>query len=501
MASPINFGDVVKAIELCKSIKEKCFTRINSADLHYREFKRDILELDKRLSQLENDVHNALQQVSGKDIACHDMLKQEAADMVGGLKTTLKDCQDFLEENIKLNSRKANVLENYSWHSSSRVKDLRARIQNHTYKIFLVIKSVELQLQADIAANTHVLLDNTNEMLSILRKDAGLSVPRQLPEIPTFVVNKFTIALNRNCTVTLDDPLLLPLSEGVDILSLHFRECSVQSTSSGIPPTLEQNLSLLKAHWLVLLIETSQAFSQSRPGSLSRRMVKQIELGVEEQYKYRQITFWKAQDFEGLADSPFDIWRPRPVLKPEPATAAVGREEILANVALESRYEGHAESLIILRVSDKTIRTVLSRSYKDESTSVQTIERTEKFFDLDTDGLVPLYAIAEASERRWNVNVDYGKGGSVAYELQSRDDAFAVQRALTGYQPYAFSEAVYCAGVESPSSGVGRHESNHAGLDRYRQPVVLLVAGSLAYNLGQPSPHKPSALVKTMISL
>jgi len=201
----------------------------------------------------------------------------------------------------------------------------------------------------------------------------------------------------------------------VDILCEHFRECTFQSTSSGIVSTLEEKLSLLKAHWLSKMLEELLELRQTPFDSLFVRIIKQVGQGVEKQYRMRRISEWHEEPFLGLDDSAFNIWPPKPVVKLPDPTEPDTHEKKLLDVELVSPYPGVKYTLLILQIKEKTLRTVLST---DQEGSSQII-RTPTSINLHQDGFLPRYTVANLDSRgikRWNVEVVDGRGdGQTAY--------------------------------------------------------------------------------------
>jgi hypothetical protein len=437
MSGPVSFGDIVRAIELCVWIRQKCFDPLENADIRYAEFRKDVLTLEQRLKYFQASFEKALLH-SSIDHSRYALLKLEAEELVGDFNATLHDCRVLLEKYVRFERHKATALDNAFWHSStqSRVDQLRSRIQSHTYKLFLIVEPVQLDLVPDILSNTHEILD-------LLRRHFGLLTPIQLPEIPPAVDGKFWKAIKWDCPFAYEDALHIPLQEGVDALSVHFRECTFQSTSPGIGPSLNQNLSLLKAHWLVNVLEASQSFNESRPGSLYRRIIKQVEQGVEDQYRNRGTDRWVEEEFATLNDSAFAIWPVKKVKKPLLLTEPAAREDKLVQVPLICEYQDQKEDLFIFRVKDRVLRMVRSRNSQDGSLGSQ---MTERFVDLHDDGLIPVYSVADPSGNRWNLTITNGKGGgSVAHQFWSRRDVFRIQQCFTGYETASYSEGVSCA--------------------------------------------------------
>ena len=373
------------------------------------------------------------------------MLKLESQELVGDYLTTLDECKQLLKKHAKFNGERATALDNAFWYARSqpRVEALRKKLQSHSYKIYLFLEPVRLELVSNISADTQ-------EILALLRQQFEMTVGKHLPKIPPSINIALTDALSRDCPVSFDGAQDIPLRESIDALFLHYRDCTVGSTSSGIAPDIRQNLSLLKAHWLFQTIEPSASFSQSRQGSLYRRVLEQLAQRIQSQYKSLKIERWDEKDFEALDDVAWAIWPVKELPKPEILTDRNDREEKLAEVPLVCPYPDQREDLHVFRVSESTLRIVRSRHSKNQM--------TERFLDLDCDGLVPFYAVTSADRDRYTLNMTNGKGGgSVSYDFPSRKAALRIQTAFTGYDAISLTTSVRCTVTWRRASRINRN--------------------------------------------
>jgi hypothetical protein len=444
MSLPVSFGDVVAALQLISWIQSTCIDPDNNAQVRYLEFKREIDSLEKRLIEFRDTFHQAITQVSDHDSSLldaatrHKVLKQEADILIGDFVTTLTDCETLLRAHVKYDTKRGEILDNLFWHSSTQaqVEDLRRRIQAHAHKISLFVEPVRLQLATDTAARTH-------DILEILMAHVGLSNKVELPNIPSSLDEKFQDALSRHTTIKVRDPSRIPLEEGVDVMILHYRKCTALSNGLVTHQTVEQYLHLLKAHWLVETLLKSDTLKRTRPGHLYRRIIKQVQQSIAEQYKREEIARYTEDELCALNISDFDIWPPKVIIPEPPLTEPTGREEVLARLPVASQSSNEKRELFVFRVDDRNLRIVYLRSSNDQS---QRIRETQTSFDLYSDRLVPFYAIATGPRTEWNIQMFYGNGASQAdYPLQTRSDAFKLQQAFIGYETTAYSERVLCA--------------------------------------------------------
>jgi hypothetical protein len=459
MSSPVSFGDVVAALQLINWIRSTCVDPDNNAQVRYLEFKREIDGFEKRLVEFRDAFHQAINQVNDHEsrlldaVPRHKILKQEADTLIGDFVSTLTDCQTLLMAHVKFDSKRGTILDNFFWHASTQaqVEDLRRRVQAHADKISLFVEPVRLQLDTDIAAKTH-------DILHILMVHVGLSKTVELPKIPSSLDDKFRDALSRHTTIQGIHSSQIPLEEGVDVMILHYRKSTALSNGSVTDQTVEQYLHLLKAHWLVETLLKSDTLKRTRPGHLYRRIIKQVQQGIAEQYEREEISRYTEDELCALNVSDFDIWPPK---APEPSlTEPTGREEMLARLPVASQSSREKREIFVFRVDDRNLRIVYLRSSNDQT---QFVRETETSFDLYSDRLVPFYAIATGPRTEWSMQVFYGNGVSQAdYPLQTRSDAFKLQQAFIGYETTAYSERVLCTATHKKSwlSRDGQHVSS-----------------------------------------
>ncbi|KIM98695.1 hypothetical protein OIDMADRAFT_57041 [Oidiodendron maius Zn] len=443
MSSPVSFGDIVRALELIDWIRTTCIDPDNNAQVKYLEFKREIEGFENRLIEFRDALRLAIAQVDGQAsrlldaVPRHEVLKQEADTLIGDFVSTLTDCQTLLRAHAVFDSRRGTILDNLFWHTSTQaqVEDLRRRIQAHADKISLFVEPVRLQLATDTAAQTH-------DILEILMEHVGLSRRIELPNIPSSLDEKFRDALSRHNTIQIVHPYRIPLEEGIDIMTLHYRKSTAVSNGSVTDQTVEQYLHLLKAHWLVEILLKSDSLKKTRPGHLYRRIIKQVRESIAEQYEREEISRYTEDELCALNMSDFYIWPPKVVVPEPPLTEPAGREEMLVRLPMASSPSNETREIFVFRADDRNLRIVYQRSSNDQN---QGIRETETFFDLQSDRLIPLYAIATGPRTEWSMQVFYGNGRSQAdYPLQTRSDAFKFQQAFIRYETTAYSKDVSC---------------------------------------------------------
>jgi hypothetical protein len=435
MSSPVSFSDILEAIRICQQIREKWFDPINNAQVKYFDFKHDIIDLEKRLSEFKDAFSQALVHVGDPDPfflgddSIHDTLKQEADELVGDFTLTLKDSHNLLADHVKFDSKRGNVLDNAHWHSSTeaKVNRLRSRIQLHVFKIRLFLEPLQLRL------TNHILM-NTNEIIDLLRSHFGLVTDVELPGIPAHLIIHFQDALKRDAPIPITDLNQIPLKEGINALILHHRQ-SLISTETSRP--VEQHLNLLKAHWLVEILSQSEALKQVRSSHLYRRIIKQVEQRIAKQYARTDISHYGNDALSTLEQSAFAIWPEKTVVPEQQLTEPMDQEEKLAELSLVHQHLNVKRRLFVFRVNERNLRIVDSRTPDNPTLGPKELVN---YFDLNSDTLVPLYTITASPRAEWNIEIVYGNGAAtVAYPLKERADAFKLQRAFTGYDiPFYF---------------------------------------------------------------
>jgi hypothetical protein len=437
MSLPFSFGDLVAVVQLFEWVRRNCINPESNAQGKYLEFKRQIDGLEKVINDFQDAFLQAIGHVNDDDlldaVRRHEALIQQANTLLGDFMSTLTECQTLLIAHVKFDKRKGSFFDNTFWYSSTQAKvdELRQRIQTHGNNISLFLQPVMLQLETETVTNTR-------DIRELLMANAGLAKKAELRNIPSSLDGKFRDALSRHPTIQISNPSKIPLKEGVDVMLLHYRESTAKSHGSV---SKQQYLHLLKTHWLVETLSKSDALKQTKPGHLYCRLVERVRKSVAEQYQREELVQYIDQPWQ-LNASDSDIW-PRKVMIPEPQLMdPMGREEMLARLPVASQSPNEKREIFVFKIDDRNLRIVYLRS---SSEPTQRIKETETFFDLYSDRLVPLYAIATGPRTEWSMQMFYGSGAAQAdYPLQTRSDAFKLQQAFIGYEVTAFSESISC---------------------------------------------------------
>jgi hypothetical protein len=437
MASPFSFGDLVRAIELFEWVRKNCIDPKNNAQGKYQQFRRDIDVFAQGFNDFQDVFLRAIGHINDLDplaaVSRYEALRQKAGRLIKELLETLKDCKDLLNKHIKLDSQRAKFLDNlfFSASTQDRVEELRQRIRDHADMISLLVQELTLQLTTETASRTR----------EIRNRLAGSVENTELPNLASAFDSKLRQALARarHPTIPTSDPSQIPPKEGIDMMLFHYQQCTALPLGSFSKP---QYLHLLKSQWLVETILRSDELKQFQPDHLYHRVVEQVRHGIAELYQREEIQRYIACRPCDFTASDFEIWPQMPVKAEQPLTDPIEHESLLATVPVGPQSPDERRELFIFRKDNQHFRIVYLRSPTDPT---QRVRETETFFDLSTDRLVPFYTVTTGTTNEWNMQMFYSSGASqVDYPLQTRGDAFKLQKAFIEYETVAFSESVRC---------------------------------------------------------
>jgi hypothetical protein len=432
MAAPVSISEIVAGIRLCQQLYDICIAPANNASVLCAEFKSEIKNFEERLKDFRRAFEHVETAVFDVDDDFDNLeplsetIRKEARELVGDFGQTLQDCVKLLEKHTKLGTRRANALDNISWHNATQpdVDILRKRLHEHKYKILLFMEPLQLELIADIWVNT-------SEILELLRRHFGLVEYVELPKIPPAIHNRLLENLNKNAPTNIPDPSAIPLKQGVDVLIAHWRQCSSIRSTTG-DNTVAQYFNLVKTQWMMEAVSQSRELKTSRQGHLFRRIVGQIEQKIAIQHARPNITRYTEDVLLQLHDSCFVIWPKQP--KPESIPSPLELQEELVRVELVSESPNVKKEVQVFKVDDQNLRVVHLESREDQPEPIT----STRFPILNQDTFVPLYTIAPSN----TIEIGYNGGNrsaTVAYTLRKTKDALALQSAFVGYVPFHHS--------------------------------------------------------------
>jgi hypothetical protein len=450
MGSPFSFGDFVRLVELVQWVNTNCIDPGKNPKKQYLDFQKDVHYLRAVLADFEDAILQAISHLNGYDLSTvsrHYGLIEQANRLVKDFVLVLEDSQRLLEVHVKYDSRKGSFFEAALWHASTQAKmdDLRQHIRDHTDQLSLFISSVSLRLATETSEKAREIHDK------VVRGKTSL------PNFPTGLESKFEEAFRRHPTSRMSHPSKLPPTEVIDIMLMHFQQCSAPPLKSD---SEQQYLHLLKAHWLVDTLSRSESLETSQ-GEVYRRLVEKIRRAIAEQYQREDIRQHVGQPLK--LDTPdYEIWPHKNVIPDPNLTDPLAQEDLLLRVPIVSpNPHNEKRELFVFRKDTQYLRIVYLRSPTDPN---QRVRETETFFDLSADRLIPFYAIATGQRTEYDMQMFYSRGATqVDFPLPTRGAAFQLQRAFIGYATVAYSKDVTCT-ITYKKKGLSIRDGLHVSL-------------------------------------
>ncbi len=425
-------SDIALGLQTIKWIYDNCFDKNNAADAKYLQFSKDVRRLGERLRQLRDAFQQAFDQSEDLDLdstnakSRQNPLKRESQELIGDFTTTLAECREILVRHVSLQRDRAGFIQNVLWAANvqKKVDDLRARIQFHAQKIYLIIEPVQLRLATNIAGDVA-------EILWLMKQHL---IPQQeliLGSIPGRLAARFSEALTKNPPTTYTTIAHLPLKEGFDTLYRHFRQSTVQfiDDESG-EQTIEQYVELLKAQWILETLKQSIPYREARPGSLYTRIIGQVEQRISKQYGRQDLVTFSDEDLLNLNSSAFLVWQPAIEGTSKRLIDQSGQEEKILEVSLPTTAGIRRHDLLVFRRSATTLRLVRDAIEDDSGISHPESEK----INIHLDRFIPWYAIPSSSPTL-SVGICSGnETGGTTFDFRNETDIFSFQRVFTGYQ-------------------------------------------------------------------
>jgi hypothetical protein len=394
-------------------------------DARYLQFGNDVGKLRPTLRRLLPALERTLQ-LCDPSSSCEEPLKREARELIGDFNATLEECREILENNRGIVRDGSGFVQDVIWGASThkRVEELRNRIQFHIQKIEIFMASVRLE-------QSNTIDDGIQELLVHIRELRGLSSETQLEPIPEWLDSRFCEALEINPPASYTDIENFPLERGFEALYHHYKQSTVVNIQSG-DRTMEQYLSLLKAHWILKTLPRGRPFQALRPGSCYPRAVGRLSELISEQYARPGLATFNEEDLRKLDNSSFLIWLVQKETPPRQLTEPDGLEEKILEISLPGSQNVRKEELLLFQRGPTTLR--LARSIVPATGPLR--QESEKI-NTHIDRFIPLYAVpsSKSGSPALAMKICDGKetGGSV-YEFKSEADVFSLQRAATGFE-------------------------------------------------------------------
>jgi hypothetical protein len=316
---------------------------------------------------------------------------------------------------------------------------LRKKLRRHLQGVDMLTQLIQLELLKEIYTMS-------SEVEYVRRNSAG--VTHQLsctaPVVPCSISDIFLSAINTNPPAGFVDVEQLPLWETLGqacrLQRLSMRDLTKLELELHPNPSAyraEQYLNLLKAQWLVGVIQRSSSLQEKHPGRAYHRSLIALEGRIAD--RYLTLREWEPEDnndvafsLAALLDLPlsaFDIW-PAPPPPPDVSHRRPGEAELLR--FSQAKPAGFTEELILFRTGPTTLRLVDRRI---SSNPYHGKQQSQRMIDTHVDRLIPTYALKLAEGKAdWSIRLTNSVGhDEPPCEFNNLCEALKFQMALTGY--------------------------------------------------------------------
>ncbi|KAL2863163.1 uncharacterized protein BJX67DRAFT_384914 [Aspergillus lucknowensis] len=470
----VSFADLITAIKLCTKIVE---LYRNDPVAPVQHLRNEVAFLKEKVSQLD-----VLNQESQDLLLLSDNLSPPTRDgreqLIGAdFIETLKECDKFCARHSSRGWTRMQRLKRGE-EVQRRSSQLRERLRCHLQSIDLVTQLVQLKLLREIYAML-------SEVESVHQDSIGMQqqIPGALPVISPRISDKFLAAVATNPPKDYLDIKRLPLWETL-AAACRFHRLSVTELADAevdFHPSpssdraehyrAEQYLNLLKACWLLVIIQESRSLQDHNPGRIYKRTLLALQRRIADRHSIlRQEAsedshrgVFSDDELLVLPDAAFNIW-PSPPPLPELSNCRPYECELLR--FSHPRGPHITEELILFRSSPISLRLVENKVPKNPFRGKQQIQ--QRMIDTHSDRVVPAYALRFASGNAELSELSIRLTNSTGHTEQEwifRDlsELFRFQMALTGYSveltpalsiPMSFGKKRRAFGV-TPQEGLG----------------------------------------------
>ena len=419
-------------------------------------------------------------------------------EVVGNFIEAIKRCEALLTKHIRLEKDKAGFITNVVWgvKVQEEVDELTRQLQVHAQRLSLVAEPVKYSVLQELRQGVAELVDRARRLDPDLKAQATELVPEWLREV--FEANA---AVNAPSTARYISNI--PVKEGCDLLHRHFSRRHPQDASTdprSRAAAVRHYLNLLKCQWIVNVLRNTRDFPTYRHGSAFPLFISNVEIQIYQDLQTISRTpraEVSEQELRALlveSMEPFLIWEPpriRPVIS---VTDKKEDEERIATISLACE-EGHKEDLLVFKKGTTGFRFVPTQEVDGEVRPSPYLK--EERFNLRTDKFFPKYTV----DSRGSPRVDFYHDNAntpVTYELKGLRDAWALQRAITGYE-VAGSERAVKWGAQTPrlsKLGFGNNSKKElfgcVQIWRWNPPVEAIPSdGSAAARSSSEAPRSP----------
>ena len=440
MASlPLQFGDVVRALEICLWIREKCFEPSNRADQRYKAFLNEVLRLESALKDLKAAIAYAFREIedvepyiSGERELVFDdqntITVPGAGEIIGDFGSTLKDCEQLLQQHVRFQNDRATAISSAFWHIQvqAQVDDLRKRLQSHIGSTSLVVAVANLRLLGSLKEEIRRLTDSSS----------GRGNPLALPPVMVLLARRFEDAIFKDPPSPFANIQGVPVQDTIKIMCYHLRR-AIKKTSEDMTPSTQQRLGLIKAHWLLTVLKSSQNFP-SCPRRY-QRIVEGIEGKIELIYSTQTDVAVIDSQLATMPDEMFQIWPQKyipPIVLPiQPSE----HEEAVGSAPLIPTPHYERQNLHMIRLSSHRLR-LTSEDFPHRPHPTAKVVYSSSPFNAWHDGLIPTYAITPfTADKTYSLQITSSKDEqAVTYEVQNIRDAATLQNACVGHSVWGY---------------------------------------------------------------
>ncbi len=438
-ALPLQFGDVVRALEICLWIREKCLEPSNSADKRYNAFLNEVSRLESALQKLKAALAHAFAEIEDIEpylsgykelmVDGQDTLSVPGAgEIIGDFNSTLEECAKLLRKHVKFQNGRATAIPNGFWHFEvqSQVDELQRRLQSHIGNTSLVVAMANLRLLSSLK----------EEMRRLTNSGSSRRSPLDPPSVMASLAPRFQAAIFKNPPRPFADIRGIPVQDTIKIICFHLRKTTKETPENESMDT-ERRLGLIKTHWLLTVLKRSQAFPNC--SRRYQRVVEEIEDRIELIYSNQTNTAIMDIHLAKMPDKMFQIWPEKnipPIVLPIHPTE---NEEAVGSISLIPKPQYRRQKLHIIRLSDHGLRLASEDFPHRPHPTARVLYPCSPFHSL-YDGFVPMYAITPFNtNKQYCLQVTSNRGEqAVTYEVQNIRDAAVLQNGCLNYNIWGF---------------------------------------------------------------
>lgn len=402
---------------------------MNSSGTQYRQFLEETKGLKGALDTLGTQVRGRerIGRAHGLYDASSDELRHNFFQAVGDYEKTLKDCEKFLADKSAVVTNGDGVVQRVRWGlgTEAQVEGLTQRLRAHSAKIQILLEPLKAE---QLAGMEDMLYENYQSLHPPPRLD--------LTRIPSAVLAGF-----ERCH---EEALI----QRGTVFHLLARKVKFEALDSIVAGPVNQGLgninqatkSHLKTFKLAFLLDRSTnepAFSESRSGSIYRRRIFELWRRTASELNPLDLTPAIVESLSSLENHAFCILQPLELSLPSFASDERAGEEKLLEIDLSDAHHTNSK-LMVYRRGPQFLRIAKVQMATTGSTSLRDTD-SEKI-NIMSDLLLPMYAVTAARgtpvhHPAYNLVIrDRDGSRQVSYTFQGSRDAYAMQRAITGYE-------------------------------------------------------------------